>query len=335
MAQSADEAYNALQFAVQDEEDVHRVVLAWRAWATLDLTGREHAQTLLRQSVRYCCNVEERRKQRPNWKTSAVRDVLPKLLDQYGLLGKTLGNKQPDDRWVEDFSHTVFGGTREQAAEAAAAALAEGIAPAAIGEAISLAATQLVLYDQGRAASNASVEKPVGSVHGDSVGVHASDAANAWRNIAQVSNHRNTVASLIVAAYHTADQSGRVRTEPYPYSKDVEALASMDAATLLRETETAIRGKDQSRVCAVVDRYGQQQFATRPLFDLLLRYSTSEDGALHAEKYYRTVNEEYARTRPAFRWRHVIALSRVIASEYGRPAPGLADARELLGIKTG
>lgn len=26
-------------------------------------------------------------------------------------------------------------------------------------------------------------EKPEGSCHGDSVGVHASDAANAWRNI--------------------------------------------------------------------------------------------------------------------------------------------------------
>ena len=37
------EAYNHLQFSIQDEIDVHRVVLAWRAWATLDLTGTEHA----------------------------------------------------------------------------------------------------------------------------------------------------------------------------------------------------------------------------------------------------------------------------------------------------
>ena len=54
------EAYNHLQWAVQDEVDVHRVVLAWRAWATIDLTGKEHAHTLLRQSVRYCVNHEER-----------------------------------------------------------------------------------------------------------------------------------------------------------------------------------------------------------------------------------------------------------------------------------
>ena len=37
----------------------------------------------------------------------------------------------------------------------------------------------------------------------------------------------------------------------------------------------------------------------RPVFDLMLRYAISEDGALHAEKYYQTVSEEFALTRPA------------------------------------
>jgi hypothetical protein len=64
----------------------------------------------------------------------------------------------------------------------------------------------------------------------------------------------------------------------------------------------------------------------------LLRYAVSEDGALHAEKYYRTVSEEFASTRPAYRWRQLVALARVTASEYGRPAPGIAQAKELLKI---
>ena len=59
-------------------------------------------------------------------------------------------------------------------------------------------------------------------------------------------------------------------------------------------------------------------------------YAVSEDGALHAEKYYRTVREEFAATRPAFRWRQLVALARVTASEYGQPAPGYADACRLL-----
>jgi len=45
------------------------------------------------------------------------------------------------------------------------------------------------------------------------------------------------------------------------------------------------------------------------MFDLLLKFATSEDGALHAEKFYRTVTEEFAKSRPAFRWRHAIGLA--------------------------
>ena len=60
------------------------------------------------------------------------------------------------------------------------------------------------------------------------------------------------------------------------------------------------------------------------------RYAVSEDGALHAEKFYRTVSEEFSATRAAFRWRHLTALARVTASEFGRPAAGMAEARELL-----
>ena len=55
----AGEAYNHLQYAVEDEIDVHRVVLSWRAWSTLELTGKQHAHTLLRQSVRYCVDTEQ------------------------------------------------------------------------------------------------------------------------------------------------------------------------------------------------------------------------------------------------------------------------------------
>jgi hypothetical protein len=68
------------------------------------------------------------------------------------------------------------------------------------------------------------------------------------------------------------------------------------------------------------------------VFDLLLRYAVSEDGALHAEKYYRTVTEEFAATRPAFRWRQLIALARVTASSFGQPAPGHTEACKLLKV---
>ena len=101
----------------------------------------------------------------------------------------------------------------------------------------------------------------------------------------------------------------------------------------MSEADDAIRQNLQGHAAAVVHRYGALGHAPRPVFDLLLRYAVSEDGALHAEKYYRTVTEEFSATRPAFRWRQLVALARVTASEYGRPAAGIAEARELLKVK--
>src|SRR5207302_7405457 len=56
---SLPDAYNELQTIVQDDVDVHRVVLAWRAWAMLDVAGKEQASTFLRQSVHFCVKREQ------------------------------------------------------------------------------------------------------------------------------------------------------------------------------------------------------------------------------------------------------------------------------------
>jgi hypothetical protein len=324
-----DEVYNDLQYLVQDNADVHRVVLAWRAWALLDFTGADQAHTLLRQSVRYCVDQEGRI--RKHMGEDPLRALLPRLLDRYRLPDRAVGDRQPDDAAVDRLAMTIYASNREQAADAVAAALADGVAPEAVGEAISLAANQLVLHDPGRR-KDESPEKPRGSVHGSSVGVHASDAANAWRNIARVSNRRNALASLIVGAYHTAGQSGNLNPQPYPLAEDLDKVRDVAPDDLLPEAEAAIRANDQARACALVHRLGALGRSSRPAFDLLLRYAISEDGALHAEKYYRTVTEEFAATRPAFRWRHLAALARVTASEHGHPAPGVADARRLLNV---
>jgi hypothetical protein len=321
---SFDDAYNSLLFSIQDEVDVHRVVLAWRAWATLDLVGKEHAQTLLRQSVRFCVS--------ETWGNGGIRTVLPKLLEQHKLLGKALGTRKAEDAWVERLANTIYGSSPAQAAEAAAAALAEGISPEDIGEAISLAANKLVLGDPGRTKKQIQPGKPEGSIHGASVGVHASDSANAWRNIARVSNVRNTMACLIVGAYHTAGQSGGQMKQIHPFPEHLEKITTTDTGMFLRDTEAAIKEKDQARVCALVQRYGEGKHPLRPLLDLFLRFACSEDGALHAEKYYRTVTEEFGATRSAFRWRHLVGLARVTASESGFPAPGYQEACKLLKL---
>lgn len=334
MERSADEAFNHLLVSVQDNTEVHRVVLPYRAWDLVGLIGREQAHTLLRQSVRYCVKAE-------SWPRSVKNDeprtLLPRLLDEHKLLGRSPGERQPDDNWVDQLSQTIFKSSPAQAAEAAAAALAEGMSSRAVGEALTLAANQLVLRDIGRTPRDEVPGKPLGSVHGDSIGVHACDSANAWRNMARVSNARNCCASLILGAYQVAlDRTARggdfLNWQPLPVQRHLDEIKATDPDALLREADEAIRGNLQAKASAVIHRYGASGHAPRPVFDLLLRYAVSEDGSLHAEKFYRTCSEEFADARPAYRWRYLVALARVTASEFGRTAPGMAEARSLLKL---
>jgi len=211
------------------------------------------------------------------------------------------------------------------------------MAPAAVGESVTLAANQLILRDMGRTPRDEVAGKPLGSVHGDSIGVHACDSANAWRNLARVGNSRNCFASLILGAYQVAlDRTARggdfLNWQPLPLAQHLEQIKSTEADSLLRELEESIRGNLQAKASALVQRYGEQGHEPRRVFDLFLRYAITEDGALHAEKFYRTVCEEFAATRDAFRWRHLVALARVTASEFGRPAAGIAEAQALLKV---
>ena len=333
---SAEEGLNALMFAVDDSTDVHRVVMVSRSWDLLDFVGKERAHTLLRQSVHYCVAAE--RHANSVKRNQTARDLLPKLLDQHGLLGRSEGKRSADEAWVAHLADAIFTGTPAKAADAAAAALAEGFAPDAVAEAVCLAANQLVLRDEGRPQNQTAPNKPVGSVHGDSIGVHACDSANAWRNIARAGDHRTRVTSLILGAFQVAqdriERGGDFLTwEPYPRPEHREKAAGVPAGSLLKELDGAVREKDQARATALVDRLGRQERdASREVFALLRKYGVSEDGALHAEKFYRTTSEEFVASRPAYRWRQLVALARVTASEYGTPAPGYQEACELLKV---
>jgi hypothetical protein len=332
LALEREEGWNGLLPTVGEAPDVHRIVLAHRAWDMANIVGMEYAETLLRQSVRYCVKVEEGRQRHG----LDLAGLLTGLLDQHKLAGRGLGTRVAEDAWIAELSATLLKSSPADGAGAIAAALAEGFSPESICEAISLTANELTLRDEGRPEKWAQPNKPLGSVHGDSIGVHASDAANAWRHIVQVSNPLNAVASLIVSGYHVSRDATThpdlVDRPPRPIEEDLARVTASDPQALLAELDGAIREKQQERVCAVTHKYLDLGHSERPVLDLLLQYATSEDGALHAEKYFWTVNDEYGLMRPAWRNRQIVALARVTASQYGYPAPGYADACGLLGV---
>jgi hypothetical protein len=237
--------------------------------------------------------------------------------------------RDPGDAPVEALARTIYQGPPERSAEAAAAALAEGISSEVVGEAISLASNMLVLK-QG---------PENWRTHGDSAGVHSSDATNAFRNMARVCTPHLAASGLVVAAYHVAVHTP-FKTDAYPTAGHRDTITATDPGKLLDEAADAIKNNNQGRAAAAIAIYGEAGHSPQAVFDRMLKYTISEDGRLHGEKYFHTVQEEFRTTRPAFRWRQLIGLARVTASaygydrndKYGTRAPGYEEACRLLKV---
>jgi hypothetical protein len=108
-------------------------------------------------------------------------------------------------------------------------------------------------------------------------------------------------------------------------------VKEVPADSLLKELDAAIRDKDQIRAAALTARIGSEQpTKAKDVFALCRAYAISEDGALHAEKYFATATDEFNTARDAFKWRQLVALTRVTASAYGYAAPAHKEACEAL-----
>ena len=324
-ARSPKSAYEDLQTVVRDDMNVHRIVLAWRSYDLLRLTGEEQSTTMLRQSVRFCID-EDTQRASHGQPENEIRTLLPRLMKDHGLETRERGTRAADPAWIEKLADTIFRSERAAAAEATAAALAEGYDPEDVGAAMSLAATRLLLNDPGL--KEAQPGKPVGSVHGASVGVHASDAANAWRHVARIGSARNAHASLIAGTFHTAGQSSHVGADANDHG--AEPCTKDEPKALLAEVDARIRARDQKGACQAARRYTALGHPPADLFALCLGFAVSEDGALHAEKYFRTAQEEHAKARDPHKPLYLVALTRVMASHQGFPAPGVEETRKLL-----
>ena len=142
-------------------------------------------------------------------------------------------------------------------------------------------------------------------------------------------------ACLIIGAWQVArDRSypGNLLADPLPAKHHLDRIAVTDADGLLLKLDEAIQNNLQGHATAVAMRYGQLALPAERLFGALLRYAVSEDGALHAEKYFHTVWDDFHATRASVRWQHLVSLARVTASEFGKPAAGQEEARSLLGL---
>lgn len=324
--ESVELAKRRIRTIVRDDLEVHRIVLAWRCMETLSVTGDAHAATLLRQIVRFSIDQEGRRltdgRDEPE-----IRRLVPRLIAELGLDQRALGRRAMTDAQVEQLADVVYAAPRRTATETVAEHLGDGFDPEHVGESLTVASHRLLMRDPGR--RNPAKGRPAGSVHGASVGVHALDSANAWRHLARHGGDDDRAATLLVGAYHTAGQSHHNGARDFDAEKEPRRTQT-DPASLLVEIDGCIRAGDQVGACGAARAHATGDADPMPLFELLLGHAVAQDGALHAEKFYRTAFEEYHRSRPSFRGRYVVALTRVTASEHGFPAPGIEEARALL-----
>lgn len=324
-------AWESLLPCAMDNPEVHRIVLPFRAWEMQSIVGTENALTLLRQVVHYCVHHEPSRN--AGWNHPG--ELYAKLRETYQLEVEIPVTRSLDDAEFDRVVGELTNSTADDAAQSVAARIRDGFDPEALGEALSAAACHLVLCDAGRPPYWEDRGKPAGSVHGDSVGVHASDSANAWRHMATVCRGPARYACLILGAWQIARDRANYHhflKEDLPASHQRRAFASLAPSDLLVRLEQAIRENMQGQAAAIADCYGGNGGQAEDIFQVLLKYAVSEDGSLHAEKYFNTVYEDFHVTRSSRRWRHVTALARVTASEFGRPAAGQFEARRLLKI---
>lgn len=328
-AKGPEAAFSAIQPLVRDNIDVHQVVLAYRSWDMMRLTGEENAHVLLRQALRHCIDRDEGRRSRGR-NAPAIRTLLPELMDEYNLNRPSQSTRRLERKQLNELAQFIFASSRDEAARRVADELGAGVSRDDIGEAMSLAAVRLLTHDPGRSYGEAG--KPKGSVHGASVGLHASDSANAWRGIADATGPVDANACLITAAWHTGGQSRRMETSQPFHARSRAVATEVAEEQLLGAIEEAIRGGDQPLSCALAERYGELGGDPAALVSLLVKPATRFDGALHHEKFFHTATLEFARTRPDFRFEHLVALTRVMASGYGFEAAGLELSRRVLGV---
>ena len=324
-----EQTYDDMQLMIQDDLNVHRVVLAWRAWEVLDFIGKDHARDMLRQTVRFCSDPRHSSR-----RSTPSRPCCPDCSTRTSCSRPTPGSKKVDDAWVEKLARD---GLLRPAGEGRrdGGGGAGGRGRSRRGQRGDLAG-----------GDDAGAGRPGPARRSGRHRTSRRAASTATRSACTPATRptaggtsprwpapRNTFASLIAAAYHTAGQAGRQMSKPYPLAEDVEKVEAKDGDEADRGMlDEALRGKDQRRAAAVAARYGELGHDAKAIFAKLRQYAVSEDGALHAEKYFQTVSEEYGRSRAKFRWLHVIALARVTASAAGQPAPGVVEARKLLGL---
>ncbi len=285
---------------------------------------------MLRQSVRFC--VDEEANVRKYKTADALRPLLPKLLDQYKLVDRARRRPPPGrrlDRPDGDDDLRVAIDRRRPTPSPRPWPRGSRPRPSArrsrwppTSSSSTTRAARRTSPGSRRAASTAPRSASTPPTRPTPGGTSPASATAATR-----------CASLIVGAYHTAGQAGGLNPQPYPLAEHRESVRDVAPGDLLAEAEDGDRGQ----------RPGPRLRPGPPLRRARRRGAAGRSTCCSATRSARTapctprsITGRSPRSSPRLARPSAggtsPALARVTASEYGHPAPGVADARRLLGV---
>ena len=299
-----DDALNALLVEVDDATEVHRVVLVSRAWDLINFVGAERAHTMLRQSVHYCVKIEQNANQakyNQPMRETAAEAARPAQACRH----EARHASRPTTRGSRSSANRVFAATADARRRGSSprrwpkgSARKRSARRSRWPRTNSSSAIRVGRSSGPRRTSRSAAFTATRSAS------TARDTIHAWRNLARAGDRRTQVTSLILAGYQVArdrsqyrsDDGDMLKWEPYPRadaSGEGEGRRGRCAHEGTRTRPFATRTRP--RTAALTARIGAEKpDAAKDVFALLRGFAISEDGALHAEKYYATTSDEFA-----------------------------------------
>jgi hypothetical protein len=255
-------------------------------------------------------------------------EEVDRLIDKYELRGRDMRFETGEDESAAIAALADEIGRCNEFAEIPemlARALADGVSLEGVGEGLSVGGSTLFLRSQT----------------GNPMDVHINTGANTRRYLLRQPELSRRIKLQALLVWHTGPEvlmaQRMLAADPEPEPARVASLPFRTQDALLEEIELLIaslpvgerlpagnvstwRSSDEvKQAAALAQQYADYGYAAEPLITLLGKIACRDNFTeMHAFKHHQATYEEFYATRPALRWRHLVAAVQAAAISHGR-----------------
>lgn len=302
----------------KNQLDDHYFLFPVFTWRALEYFGWEYARHIGRAPVRYIT--------RPT--APASLDEVNRLISEHELLERDLRVETGEDETEAVARLADEVGRSNDFAEIPAMlarALGEGLSLQGVGESLSVGGSTLFLRSQT----------------GNPMDVHINTGANTRRYLLRQPELSRRIKLQALLVWNTGPEVRMAQRMLAPdFQPEPERVASLPRRSqdeLLEEIEALIgrlpvgerlpaanlatwrSTEEVKHVAALGQQYADRGYAAEPLITMLGKIACRDNFTeMHAFKHHQATYEEFHTTRPALRWRHLVAAVQAAAISHGR-----------------